>query len=92
MIGIDVDLLLCRFYQDRCYYLDNLAVDFRYQRRGFGEALMRWGMDQAHEKQLPISTEASTKGLGLYQKLGFERIGWWHILDFELPVMRRPAP
>lgn len=50
------------FYQEPCYYLDNLCVDFRYQRLGRGSLLLQWGLEVADEKKLCVGTEASPKG------------------------------
>jgi hypothetical protein len=49
---------------------------------------MEWGMQTSHEKKLWIGTEASTKGIGLYRKMGFEQVGVWNIAEFEIPVMK----
>src|SRR5450432_4299632 len=68
-----------RFYANSCYYLDNLCVDFRYQRLGIGRALLEEGLDSARRVGLPVQTEAGSMGLGLYQKLGFEQIGIWKL-------------
>ena len=82
----------CSFYQDSCYYLDNLCVDFRYQRLGIGSHLLRWGMQVAIERKLPIGTEAGPKGHGLYLKHGFKQIGWFTVAiqgtEFRMPVLR----
>ncbi|KAK0507544.1 hypothetical protein JMJ35_010067 [Cladonia borealis] len=83
-----------RFYATGCYYLDNLCVDFRHQRRGIGTCLVEQGLQHARGKGLAVQTEASPKGLGLYQKLGFKNIGTWRVPlvvgeEFmELPVLR----
>ena len=63
------------FYKGPCFYLDNLCVDFRCQRMGIGTLLLENGIDIARQKKLPVGTEASAKGAGLYTKLGFEE-GW----------------
>ena len=76
------------FYHDRCFYLDNLCVDFRYQRLGIGGLLLQRGMKIARQKRIDIKTEASEKGVGLYRKAGFEQIGEWEVGSFVLPVMR----
>jgi GNAT superfamily N-acetyltransferase len=82
-----------RFYSDPCYYLDNLCVDFRYQRMGIGTALAEWGIESARTERLPVGTEAGPMGVGLYRKLGFEEVGVWRVQipggeDIEMPVMR----
>jgi ribosomal protein S18 acetylase RimI-like enzyme len=80
------------FYQEPCFYLDNLCVDFRCQRMGIGTLLLENGIDIARQKKLAVGTEASVKGIGLYTKLGFEKVGTWKVGQFEVPVMRLPAP
>jgi GNAT superfamily N-acetyltransferase len=87
-----------RFYAKSCFYLDNLAVDFRYQRLGIGRALLDWGIKHARGIGLPVQTEAGPMGVGLYRKAGFEQVGIWKVKmvgsadgkkEMELPVMRR---
>ncbi|CAF3444562.1 unnamed protein product [Fusarium graminearum] len=70
------------------YYLDNLTVDFRFQRRGIGKELVQRGLEEATRINLPAMTEASLKGEGLYYRLGFEKIAVWDVCGFKLPVMR----
>ncbi|KAH0564756.1 hypothetical protein GP486_001850 [Trichoglossum hirsutum] len=91
------ELLEQRFYAEACYYLDNLCVDFRYQRLHIGTALVRWGLKQARSEELPVNTEAGPAGVALYKKLGFEEVGIWRVHipggeDIEMPVMRLLAP
>jgi predicted N-acetyltransferase YhbS len=85
---------LIRFYKEPCYYLDNLAVDFRLQRRGVGAALVRRGLQAADALRLPAQTEAGPAGEGLYLTLGFKTIATWDIklpqaTPITLPVMKR---
>ncbi|CAG1962317.1 unnamed protein product [Fusarium graminearum] len=70
------------------YYLDNLTVDFCFQRRGIGKELVQRGLEEATRINLPAMTEASLKGEGLYYRLGFEKIAVWDVCGFKLPVMR----
>ena len=85
---------LNRFYAESCYYLDNLCVDFRYQRKGIGALLLDWGIKHARNQRLPIQTEASPMGVGLYLKNNFKRIGVWEltVLEMSLPVMKLADP
>jgi GNAT superfamily N-acetyltransferase len=69
--------LEAEFYQNSCYYLDNVCVDFRYQRQGLGRLMIEWGLEEAKKRGLDIMTEAGEMGLGLYMKLGFQQIGTW---------------
>ena len=84
------------FYQEPCYYLDNLCVDFRYQRLGIGSLLLQWGLEVANEKKLCVGTEASPKGHGLYLKYGFEQSGWFtvaaHGRELRMPVLKLKYP
>jgi GNAT superfamily N-acetyltransferase len=68
-----------RFYANSCYYLDNLCVDFRYQRMGIGGKLLEWGIETAKGKGLGMQTEASPMGVGLYRKMGFQQVGVWGV-------------
>lgn len=86
-----------KYYKDPCYYLDNLAVDFRYQRRGIGGILVKGGLDTARRLNLPACTEAGPMSKGLYAKMGFEKVGDWTVElpgreDLAMPVMRCEHP
>ncbi|KAH7136372.1 hypothetical protein EDB81DRAFT_886485 [Dactylonectria macrodidyma] len=74
------------------YSLDNLTVDFGFQRRGIGKELVRKGLEEAARLGLLAMTEASTKGEGLHDKLGFEKVAVWDVCGFKLPVMRWSQP
>ena len=80
------------FYQQSCYYLDNLCVDFRYQRHGIGSLLLKWGLKVADEKMLSVGTAAGPKGHGLYLKHGFKQTGWFTVAadgaEFRMPVLK----
>jgi GNAT superfamily N-acetyltransferase len=41
-------------------------------RQGLGKIMMQWGIDLADAMMLPCWLEASSKGEGLYRKLGYE--------------------
>lgn len=53
--------------------VDNLYTDPAHHRRGAGSMLMRHACAQADARGLPAMLEASPKGLGVYQSVGFER-------------------
>ena len=62
---------------------------------GIGTILAGWGLKNARRKQLPAQTEAGPMGVGLYLKLGFEKIGTWKVPTangqqefMEFPVMK----
>lgn len=83
---------LSSHYQESCYYLDNLCVDFRYHRLGIGTLLLKWGLEVAQKHKLWVGTEAAPKGLGLYLKHGFKQVGWFivvvHDVEHRAPVLR----
>lgn len=51
-----------------------LCVHPDYQRQGVGQALVRWGLQQSANLGLTVHLESSSKGLPLYQTLGFEAV------------------
>ncbi|EMD00454.1 hypothetical protein BAUCODRAFT_28808 [Baudoinia panamericana UAMH 10762] len=51
--------------------LDILAIDPKYQRRGVGDALVKWGTGKADELGVQAVVESSVFGKGLYEKNGF---------------------
>lgn len=53
------------------WYLASLSIDPDYQRRGVGTLLTNWGLDQSRAESVPVGLEASIKGSGMYEKLGF---------------------
>ncbi|KAJ5773725.1 hypothetical protein N7457_008621 [Penicillium paradoxum] len=56
------------------WFLATLAVDPTFQRRGIGQQLVHWGLQQAVRDNVSVGLEASVKGTGLYEKLGFRTI------------------
>lgn len=52
-----------------------LAVDPAYQRKGLGRRLLEPVLEQADKEGRKIYIEASKKGVGLYERLGWERVG-----------------
>jgi ribosomal protein S18 acetylase RimI-like enzyme len=53
------------------WYLASLAVDPKWRRRGVGEMLTQWGLDQGQEEGVACALVASKMGEGLYKKMGF---------------------
>ncbi|CAK3896487.1 GNAT family acetyltransferase like [Lecanosticta acicola] len=51
--------------------LDILAIDPAHQRKGVGDALVKWGVKKADELGLESVVESSPFGRGLYAKNGF---------------------
>ncbi|EXJ70812.1 uncharacterized protein A1O5_05802 [Cladophialophora psammophila CBS 110553] len=54
--------------------LDLLQTDPKYQGRGAGGMLIKWGLDIADELHLPAYLESSPVAHNLYQKFGFRDI------------------
>ncbi|OAG43793.1 hypothetical protein AYO21_02020 [Fonsecaea monophora] len=53
--------------------VDNLYTDPRHHRRGAGSMLMRHACAEADARGWPSMLEASPKGVGVYEAVGFER-------------------
>jgi hypothetical protein len=51
----------------------------RFQRRGAGSALARWGVDQARALGVCTTVFASPMGLALYRRLGFREVGRFRV-------------
>ncbi|EPE28362.1 Acyl-CoA N-acyltransferases (Nat) [Glarea lozoyensis ATCC 20868] len=64
------------------FSLDLLTVDPKYQRRGAGRLLVKWGTSQADKLGLKCVVESTDPGFGLYKSEGFEHCGVW---ETELP-------
>lgn len=58
------------------WYLDLLAIDPLYQRRGLGRELVMWGVRMADDELICASVIASESGEGLYTSCGFKTVGW----------------
>ncbi len=67
------DLLTSRL--GRHVLVDNLYTDPSHHRRGAGGLLMRHACADADSHNLPSMLEASPKGLGVYQSVGFALFG-----------------
>jgi len=64
------------------YVLLHILVTLpKYHRRGVGAMHMQWGFEQAEKMGLPVWLEASKMGRPLYERNGFETVGW---LDVDL--------
>lgn len=51
--------------------LDILTIDPAYQRRGVGDALVKWGTKVADDMRVEAVVESSVFGKGLYEKNGY---------------------
>lgn len=56
-------------------HLQILGVRPDHWRRGIGSELVRWGMNTATAKKIPLTVLASPMGLHLYTRLGFRKLG-----------------
>ena len=65
--------------QGRDMFVENVAVDPRFQRQGLGRTLMAFVEQQTRKEQLDeirlYTNEVMTENLHFYQKLGFEEEG-----------------
>lgn len=69
--------------------LDILAIDPAYQRRGVGDALVKWGTAKADKMGVETVVESSVFGKGLYEKNGFVFQG---DVELHVPEKFRPKP
>ncbi|KAF2796797.1 hypothetical protein K505DRAFT_299580 [Melanomma pulvis-pyrius CBS 109.77] len=53
------------------FVLDLCAVDPDFQRRGIAGKLVQFGLDEARKRGLEATTEASSMGRGVYERMGF---------------------
>jgi GNAT superfamily N-acetyltransferase len=54
------------------WFLDLCAVHPSYERRGFGNELVKWGLDRAREENVHASVTSSYQSDNFYLKCGFE--------------------
>lgn len=57
----------------RCHILTTLP---HHHRRGAGAMALNWGFEQADKLGIPVWLEASPMGRPLYERVGFETVGW----------------
>lgn len=80
-------------------YLHILVTLPNHHRRGVGKMHLDWGIEEAGKLGLPVYLESSPMGRPLYERVGFETVGWLDFdakqwgLDHDLPhaLMLRPA-
>lgn len=63
-----------RSTQEPHVFLSLLFVHPAYQRQGLGRVLMQWGNEVADTMMLPCYLESSSKGEGLYTKMGYQGV------------------
>ena len=56
-------------------WLSFLGVHPRYQRRGIGKRLLKWGIERSNTERVPIGLAASPDGASLYMSVGFQDLG-----------------
>lgn len=62
--------------RSQTWLLDFLMVDPKYQRKGFGRDLVRFGVELAAKDGICASLIASEIGEALYMSCGFEPVGY----------------
>ncbi|EPS39558.1 hypothetical protein H072_6700 [Dactylellina haptotyla CBS 200.50] len=72
---------------EKYLHLNILVVDPSYQRRGIGEALVKWGVEKVKRENMPAALEASRAGKRVYSKCGFQEL---KIIDAFHPSEDRP--
>ncbi|XHG06104.1 hypothetical protein AWENTII_009312 [Aspergillus wentii] len=79
------------FGEKKNYYLDMLATDPAYRRRGAGGMLVQWGCEVADRDGMPVYIDATQEGKLLYSRFGFEdRSGPGCAERGTFPVVREP--
>jgi len=66
---------------EETWYLKTLAVHPKFQRKGVGTALVKWGMERARLNGERLYVDASYVGKPLYLKLGFTEVGGFFVGD-----------
>lgn len=73
--------MLVMMPQDRSMFVENIAVDPRFQGKGLGSALMAFVEQQARKEQLDeirlYTNEVMTENIAFYHTLGFDEVGRW---------------
>jgi GNAT superfamily N-acetyltransferase len=62
---------------DESWSIIEIAVAPEFQRKGFGAALLQWGVNKACEERVPILLSATEAGRGFYLTAGFREYGYW---------------
>ncbi|KAJ6445087.1 acetyltransferase [Purpureocillium lavendulum] len=72
--------------------LDICCVHPKFQGRGVGKALAKWGVDEARARGIEAVTEASVMGRRVYEKLGFRQEGPEIVYDVDAEFADRELP
>jgi len=56
--------------------LNSLAIDPKYQGKGYGREMVMWGVQRAAEENIVVGMMSSHEKEGFYQKCGFKLVGW----------------
>ncbi|KAL2856782.1 hypothetical protein BJX68DRAFT_191657 [Aspergillus pseudodeflectus] len=74
------------------YYLDMLAVDPAFGRRGLGARLLKWGLDRADGERVITFISSSPTGRGLYEKHGCRALNNYQVIPgYRETSMVRPV-
>ncbi|KAL2809127.1 hypothetical protein BJX63DRAFT_371419 [Aspergillus granulosus] len=74
------------------YYLDMLAVDPNFGRRGLGARLLKWGLDRADRERVITFISSSPTGRGLYEKYGCKALNNYQVIPgYRETSMVRPV-
>ncbi|MCJ1236240.1 hypothetical protein MMC14_004218 [Varicellaria rhodocarpa] len=57
-----------------CTELLHLDTHPKYERRGIGSRLVRWGIDKSEESEIPLYLESTEIGAPLYERFGFTEV------------------
>lgn len=59
------------------YELCDLGVHPEFRGRGVAKTMVKWVQEKAREEGLPVHTTSTPDGQGLYQRMGFRKVGRW---------------
>ena len=85
---------MAKYHPDEVHwYLPLIGVDPAHQRRGHGDALMRYALEQIDREKVAAYLESSNpRNLSLYRRHGFEELGTIQVGSSPaiFPMLRRP--
>jgi N-acetylglutamate synthase-like GNAT family acetyltransferase len=65
--------------------IEMIAIHPAYWHRGYGKALIKWGLAIAESDGVRTGVVANAKAVGLYLSLGFVQVGTFKVPDEEEP-------